>query len=393
MGNAARAGSRAWWLTVLLLGAALDLGSAPLRAQDAEEAARTRAKIEQLEKDIAKITRQQRERQQQKNALQAELRDSEVALGRLQQEQEANRSAIDENRAEIARLADEQNKLRAASQRQQAAVAEEVRQAWKSGGNDQLRLLLSEDDPQLLARMLAYYRYLLAARSALLDEYRDTLTALATVEDDLRGREAQLETQLASLNERQRELESTRSKRQTVLAQIESALSSDSAELAARQQDREELEVLLTKIDAALAQLIPEEDVEPFSAARGSMRWPVNGRITDSFGRPRNQGKMRWQGVRLKAEAGSTVAAIHHGRVVYADWLRGSGLLIVIDHGEGYMSLYAHNESLLREVGDWVNAGSPIATVGDSGGQSEPGLYFEIRKNGKPTDPKGWCRG
>lgn len=393
MGTAARAGFGAWWLIAMLLGSGLAVEPAVLRAQDAQEAARTRAKIEQLEKDIAKITRQQRERQQQKNALQSELRDTEVALGRLQQEQEANRSAIDENREEITRLLDEQNKLRAASERQQAAVAEEVRQAWKSGGNDQLRLLLSEDDPQLLARMLAYYRYLLAARSALLDEYRDTLTSLAKVEDDLRGREAQLETQLASLTERQRDLESTRSKRQAVLAQIESAISSDSAELAARQQDREELEVLLAEIDAALAQLIPVEDVEPFSAARGSMRWPVNGRITDSFGRPRNQGKMRWQGVRLKAEAGSTVAAIHHGRVVYADWLRGSGLLIVIDHGEGYMSLYAHNESLLREVGDWVNAGSPIATVGDSGGQSEPGLYFEIRKNGKPTDPKGWCRG
>jgi septal ring factor EnvC (AmiA/AmiB activator) len=377
----------------MLLGFGLAVEPAVLRAQDAQEAARTRAKIEQLEKDIAKITLQQRERQQQKNALQAELRDTEVALGRLQQEQEANRSAIDENREEITRLLDEQNKLRAASERQQAAVAEEVRQAWKSGGNDQLRLLLSEDDPQLLARMLAYYRYLLAARSALLDEYRGTLTSLAKVEDDLRSREAQLEAQLASLTERQRDLESTRSKRQAVLAQIESAISSDSAELAARQQDREELEVLLAEIDAALAQLIPVEDVEPFSAARGSMHWPVNGRITDSFGRPRNQGKMRWQGVRLKAEAGSTVAAIHHGRVVYADWLRGSGLLIVIDHGEGYMSLYAHNESLLREVGDWVNAGSPIATVGDSGGQSEPGLYFEIRKNGKPTDPKGWCRG
>ncbi len=362
-------------------------------AQDPAEAERTRARLEQLEKDIAQITRQQRERQEQKNTLQAELRKSEVALGQLMQEQQASRNAIAGNRAEISDLLEEQRKLQAAAQRQQAAVSEEIRNAWKSGGNDQLRLLLSEDDPQLLARMLAYYRYLLAARSELLDEYRDTLDSLITLEDTLRSRESQLQTQLAALAEQQRALESTRRKRQRVLGEIESAIKSDSAELAAREQDREQLEALLAEIDAALAQLIPVEDVEPFSAARGAMRWPVEGRITDSFGRPRNQGKMRWQGVRLKAEAGSVVTAIHHGRVVYADWLRGSGLLLVIDHGEGYMSLYAHNESLLREVGDWVSAGSPISTVGDSGGQSEPGLYFEIRKNGKPTDPKGWCRG
>ena len=123
------------------------------------------------------------------------------------------------------------------------------------------------------------------------------------------------------------------------------------------------------------------------------MAWPVEGRITERFGRPRNRGKMKWQGVRLKAEAGTPVSAIHHGRVVYADWLRGSGLLLVIDHGEGYMSLYAHNESLLRDVGEWVSTGAAIATVGDSGGQSEPGLYFEIRKDGKPTNPQAWCRG
>jgi septal ring factor EnvC (AmiA/AmiB activator) len=123
------------------------------------------------------------------------------------------------------------------------------------------------------------------------------------------------------------------------------------------------------------------------------MAWPVEGRITERFGRPRNSGKMKWQGVRLKAETGATVSAIHHGRVVYADWLRGSGLLLVIDHGEGYMSLYAHNESLLRDVGEWVSTGAAIATVGDSGGQSEAGLYFEIRKDGKPTNPQAWCSG
>ncbi|EED32157.1 membrane-bound metallopeptidase [gamma proteobacterium NOR5-3] len=363
------------------------------RAQSSSADAReTRERLAQLEKDIARIAAAQATREKQRSGLQADLRRSEVALGSLQEQQQITRSAIDSNRKEISRLTQEQGKLEEAAASQRDAVAKEIRDAYKSGGNDQLKLLLSEEDPQLLARMLAYYRYILAARTELLDAYRDTLGTLVETRQELATREAQLEEQRLALAARQRTLETQRSERKDLLKKIDSTLASEAAQLAAREQDREQLESLLAEIDAALAQLIPDDDVEPFSAAKGSMRWPVEGRITSRFGRPRNQGKMRWQGVRLKAEPGSTVAAIHHGRVVYADWLRGSGLLLVIDHGEGYLSLYAHNESLLREVGDWVTAGAPVSTVGDSGGQSEAGLYFEIRKDGKPTDPQGWCK-
>ncbi|WOJ92580.1 peptidoglycan DD-metalloendopeptidase family protein [Congregibacter variabilis] len=369
--------------------------TAPLsQAQNSSaDAKETRERLTQLEKDIARIAAAQATREKQRSGLQADLRRSEVALGRLQEQQQATRSAISSNQKEIARLGVKQGQLTDAADAQRDAVAQEIRNAYKGGGNDQLKLLLSEEDPQVLTRMLAYYRYILAARSELLDEYRITLSELVDLTQELKTREAQLEEQRIALAGRQRTLETQRSERRALLKKIDSTLKSEAAQLAARQQDREQLEILLGEIDAALAQLIPQDDVEPFSAAKGSMRWPVEGRITNRFGRPRNQGKMRWQGVRLKADSGSTVAAIHHGRVVYADWLRGSGLLLVIDHGEGYLSLYAHNESLLREVGDWVTAGAPVSTVGDSGGQSEAGLYFEIRKDGKPTDPQGWCRG
>lgn len=382
-------------LPSLLLLAVFALADTPaLQAQSrGTDAKETRERLAQLEKDIARIAAAQATREKQRSSLQADLRRSEVALGRLQEQQQATRSAISSNQREIAKLGVKQSQLTAAADAQRDAVAQEIRDAYKGGGNDQLKLLLSEEDPQVLARMLAYYRYILSARSELLDEYRNTLNALVDLKQELKTRETQLEEQRLALTAQQHTLESQRGERKTLLTKIDSTLKSEAAQLAAREQDREQLEILLGEIDAALAQLIPEDDVEPFSAAKGSMRWPVEGRITNRFGRPRNQGKMRWQGVRLKAESGSTVAAIHHGRVVYADWLRGSGLLLVIDHGEGYLSLYAHNESLLREVGDWVTAGAPVSTVGDSGGQSEAGLYFEIRKDGKPTDPQGWCRG
>ena len=379
--------------TLLVLLLALVLApDVPAQNTSSADARETRERLEQLEKDIARIAATQAKREKQRSSLQSKLRRSETALGRLKEQQQKTRSAITRNQSEIAKLGTEQGKLQRAASAQQDAVAAEIREAYKGGGNDQLKLLLTEEDPQVLARMLAYYRYILAARSELLDEYRDTLNSLVTLEADLQSRKMQLEKQQDSLASQQRDLEVEREGRAKLLAEIDASLKSDAAQLAAREQDREQLEELLAQIDVALAQLIPEDDVEPFSAAKGSMPWPVKGRITSRFGRPRNQGKMRWQGVRLKAESGITVTAIHHGRVVYADWLRGSGLLMVIDHGEGYLSLYAHNESLLREVGDWVGAGAAISTVGDSGGQSEAGLYFEIRKDGKPTDPQGWCR-
>lgn len=376
---------------LLLLGTVTAAPAVLAQTAASLDAQATRERLTQLEKDIAKIAAAQASREKQRSSLQASLRRSEVALGRLNEQQQSTRADIVSNQREISALNAKQSALKSAAAGQREAVAEELRTAYKSGGNDQLKLLLTEEDPQLIARMLAYYRYILAARSDLLEDFSNTLDSLISVQGQLAQREADLEDQRASLAMQQQQLEAQRKDRKDLLREINSSLENDAKQLAAREQDRLQLENLLTEIDAALAQLIPADDVEPFSAAKGSMRWPVEGRITHRFGRPRNLGKMRWQGVRLKAKTGSTVAAIHHGRVVYADWLRGSGLLLVIDHGEGYLSLYAHNESLLREVGDWVSAGAPVSTVGDSGGQSEAGLYFEIRKDGKPTDPQRWC--
>src|SRR5690606_28607021 len=129
-----------------------------------------------------------------------------------------------------------------------------------------------------------------------------------------------------------------------------------------------------------------------FREARGQLPWPVAGKPVNRFGSPRGNSSLRWQGINIVASEGTTVRAVHGGRVIFADWLRGSGLLLIVDHGGGFMSLYAHNQTLLRNVGDTVRAGEPIATVGSSGGQPQAALYFEIRREGVPTDPAQWCR-
>jgi septal ring factor EnvC (AmiA/AmiB activator) len=134
----------------------------------------------------------------------------------------------------------------------------------------------------------------------------------------------------------------------------------------------------------------PVDTDEPFASVKGKLAWPVQGRIAGAYGQPRGAGPVKWSGVLLEAAAGTQVRAVYHGRVAFADWLSGLGLLVIVDHGSGYMSLYGHNEALLKEAGDWVDPGEPIAQVGDTGGQARAGLYFEIRLNGEPIDPNPW---
>lgn len=378
-------------LIAMLSGASLAAFALSAQAPD-DDARAARAEIRRLEAEISRLTREQRAREARRGELQSELRATEQRLAESAKALAGTRGEISAAEAELAALGRRQKALRRAAYTQRAALRGEIRRAYESRGGHPLRLFLSQDGPRDLARTLAYYRYVLRARSELIEAYRATRAELAELAASLTAQRDTLNRRQRTLARRQAQLRNERRERRAVLARIEDELGSEAKVLDHRRRDREQLEVLLKQIEAALAQLGSDAAFEPFSEARGTLAWPVDGDLTRRFGRPRNRGKMRWQGVRLKAPAGTTVAAVYHGRVVYADWLRGAGLLLVIDHGEGYMSLYAHNESLLSEVGDWVSAGAPVATVGDSGGQSEAGLYFEIRKDGKPTDPQRWCR-
>ena len=203
---------------------------------------------------------------------------------------------------------------------------------------------------------------------------------------------AELEARSQTLEQQQVNLTAAQAKRTLAMTQLDQSIRSSSAQLKQKEQDRQQLEDLLQVIQEAIVDLEVPANYATFNSAKGNMAWPVQGEQSNQFGRSRNAGKMQWQGITIAAKEGTTVKAIHHGRVVYADWLRGSGLLLIIDHGDGYMSLYAHNESLLREVGEWVMAGSPISTVGNSGGMEQTAVYFEVRHNGKPTNPANWCK-
>jgi septal ring factor EnvC (AmiA/AmiB activator) len=377
-----------WPLLAILLVAGW---SATSTAQSDEE--KTRVQLQQLQRDIARINKEISGASARKNKLQQQLRQAEVQLGKLQRDMAANQKAMAGSKREVAALEKQRSELQQARNAQRARIAMELKTAWRMGQQGQLKVLLNQERPDTVARAMAYYRYFFEARNQLLQRYRETLTQLQALEQRITDTLAQLAKQQQTLEEQRSKLVKAQGNREQAVVSLSASINSKGKQLQQKEQDRKELERLLRAIEETVNNLQVPDNYQPFKSARGKMPWPVPGKSSNSFGRSRNEGKMRWQGITIPAREGTTVKAIHHGRVVYSDWLRGSGLLLIIDHGDGYMSLYAHNQSLLREVGEWVTAGTAISTVGNSGGQDQAALYFEIRHQGKPTNPAKWCKG
>ena len=379
-------------LAVALLGLGLAIAG-PVGGQSEQASEQeTRARLERLQRDIKEINAEISRDNKRKSKLQEQLRQAEVELGELQRDITANQRAVAASEAELDGLQAQREELEEARNAQQARIALELKTAWQMGQQGQVKVLLNQEDPHTVARAMAYYQYFFRARNELVGQYRETLEDLRVLEERIAGTLDQLAAQQAELEQQQAQLVTAQAAREATVASLSTSIESKAEKLKQLEQDRKELEKLLEAIARAVADLEVPEHYQPFKAARGKMPWPLAAKRVNNFGRARNEGKMRWQGVTIPAREGSKVNAIHHGRVVYADWLRGSGLLLIIDHGDGYMSLYAHNQSLLREVGEWVKAGTPISTVGNSGGQEQAALYFEIRHQGKPVNPASWCR-
>ena len=381
--------SRAWRRTL----AALLLAAASVCALAQSDEEKARGELQQLQRDIQKIQSDISSASSRKNKLQKQLRDAEVRLGKLQREMEQNRQAIAAGKTELSSLQQQRGQLQQSRDQQQARIATELKTAWQMGRQGQIKVLLNQESPHTVARTMGYYRYFFEARNGLLGQYRATLQQLQAVEQGIAATLAQLEEQRLTLKKQQLQLVTARETRSQAIASLATSISNKGQQLTQKKLDRKELESLLQAIEQTVVNLQVPENYQAFKTAKGKMPWPVSGKPSNRFGKSRNEGKMRWQGIHIPMQEGTTVRAIHHGRVVYSDWLRGSGLLLIIDHGDGYMSLYAHNQSLLREVGEWVSAGTPISTVGDSGGLDRSALYFEIRHQGKPTNPASWCRG
>jgi murein hydrolase activator len=272
-------------------------------------------------------------------------------------------------------------------------LAEQVRMAYKTGRHDFLKLFLNQEDPALIGRMMTYHDYYNQARTKRIAEVRMTLQNLQL----LRSRIDQETVELQQLRDQQldrlQQLDTYRESRSTIIASLQDYISGQDKQLQNLQRDELELSDLLNNLETQESVVQLYEELPPFDKMKGKLNWPVRGKLITHFGSEKKEGKLRWNGVRIAAAAGTAVQAISPGKVIFADWFRNLGLLIIIDHGSGYMSLYGHNESLAKKAGDFVNTGDQIANVGDTGGQTETALYFEIRQQGTPLNPDLWCRG
>ncbi|HIE55500.1 MAG TPA: peptidase M23, partial [Chromatiaceae bacterium] len=345
---------------------------------------------EKLRRAIEELRRQQEQTRAEKDGISIELEQLERQIGTLaaglrdlMRRQQALQQQHETLIAEKRERARELESIR----RQLAAL---VRGAYFAGREERLKLLLNQEDPALISRILAYHDYLARARVRKLEQVRRHLDEVERLSSDIQRQQYQLQQLAGEQLEKKRMLEARNRERKSVLARLQRQLRDQGERLQRMKEDEQRLARLIEQAQRALSVLqLPER--QKFAQRRGKLSWPLKGRLLVLFGADKI-GDLRWDGVIIKAPEGREVRAIHSGRVAYADWLRGYGLLIILDHGDGYMSLYGHNQGLFKETGDWVNAGEVIGLAGRSGGIREAGIYFGIRHKGEAVDPVRWCR-
>lgn len=349
-------------------------------------------KLQQLRQQIDALQQQIQHNRGEQSQLSGQLREAEEKIGRFARQMRVLNGRIDRQRQKLEMLREQELAQVQALTAQRELLARQLRAAYATGRQERIKLLLNQQDPGTLSRVLTYYDYLNKARAKRLDLIHQHLLELTETRNQLTAEEARLNELVERYAGEKQVLEQAQLARRSVLDALGAELSDQGGQLQRLKNDEQRLQTLLQGLNKALAD-IPDQapGKERFARLKGRLPWPAKGKLSVTYGTPK-AGQLRWDGVMISAPEGREVQAIHGGRVAFADWLRGFGLLLIIDHGDGYMSLYGHNQSLFKEAGDWVEQGEAIGLVGRSGGQTRSGVYFGIRRKGKPINPAQWCR-
>ena len=274
-------------------------------------------------------------------------------------------------------------------ERETGQLSEQVRAAYMSGSQERVKLLLNQRDPATLGRLLSYYEYFNEFRAGNIQVVNGHIAELATLRSQVAAEEARLAGLAKQRYEELTKLNRAQETRQSLLTRLQGRMATESKEIEQLAAQEKDLTRLIDELTSILSDY-PISSENPFSEHKGRLTWPVAGTLLHDFGQPRVSDRLKWNGVVLAAPRGREVRAVYHGRVVFSDWLAGLGLLVIVDHGEGYMTLYGYNETTMKNAGDWVAPGDVIATVGDSGGQTRSALYFELLKGTQPLNPRQW---
>ena len=378
----------AWYLLFFLC----LIASVPVFATEKPQVQQYQNKLDHVQQSINKVTKNLHGSRDQRSNTMTELKKLELK--------------ISENSRNINRLSNELKtlqkriqstdkalqKLNQALARQRKVLADQVRSAYVQGQQEQIKMLLNQQNPAEIGRIQVYFEYLNRAREQQITDFIKTIKHKQVLESELSHARHQRKLDLAEEASQKKELEAQRKQRNKLLARLDVEIRNQEKNLADLKASRNKIENLLMSLGQLLADIPANpNEKQDFNKLKGHLPWPVKGRILARYGTPKEEGHLKWRGVLIATKYGTPVKAISHGRVAFSDWLQGFGFITIIDHGDGYMSLYGHNETLLKQAGDWVNAGDVIATSGDSGGQPRPALYFEIRSHGKPVNPGNWC--
>ena len=380
-------------LMLPVLGAGAQAAAPPSNAQK-EELKQLRNRIDALQKTLAAS-------EETKNETSDALRESERAISETNR---TLRELAENQRAVNARLSDlrEQNRRTSGDlEAQRTRLARLLYQQYTGAQPDALKLLLNREDPNRIARELHYLTYLARARAELIGNLRSNLGRITNLTQETQQQSTELAAIHAAQQAQRKRLESDKAARKAVLVKVSRQIDKQRREISTLKRDETRLAKLVDQLSQMLARVKPpalrnerlpdgKADAGAFGQLKGRLYLPVRGELKNHFGGPREGSGVLWKGLFIASPAGQEVKAIAAGRVVFADWLRGFGNLLIIDHGDGYMSLYGNNESLYKQVGEAARSGETVAAVGNSGGNMDSGLYFEIRHQGKAFDPLGW---
>ncbi len=349
-------------------------------------------KLEKLQKSISKIQQHLKGSKRKRSHVLTELKklESEISKNAIVLKSLANDVQI--IRQQKTRLERDLKQLNKQLSRQQTALSEQMRSAYSMGNQQNLKMLLNQQNPAQAGRAQQYFNYFNRARTQQIDTFTETIKRKKQTESELKQTLITQNKLLQTQKQKKRKRQKQRSQRKNLLTELGNKIKNQENTLSSLENSRGRIENLLKSLGELLADIpTSPSEKQPFVTQKGKLPWPAKGIFLSKFGQSKNQGDLKWNGVLIKADFGTPIQVINHGRVAFSDWLQGFGFITIIDHGDGYMSLYGNSESLFKQTGDWVSAGDVIATAGDSGGQPQSGVYFEIRSRGKPVNPAKWC--
>lgn len=396
-------------------------------AAGANQAASKQSELDALKKRLQALEQDFRQKQATRKEAVDELRESERAISAAVRQLRELESERQRSQGELQSLKQQSDALAARIRDQQAHLAEALKGVYLRGQGDALKLFLNGGDPNQTARDMRYLAHLSRAQHQLIDTLRADLARLDALQRQVAQQSDALRQLQAAREAEQKKLQAERQSREQVLQKLSAEIRQQQRQIATLKRDEQNLTQLVERLNRVMAQQAAREAARaraaqqakqkaagaaaprapvgvntetpvpfrsdlPFSRLKGSLRLPVAGELVNRFGAPREDGGVSWRGLFIRAAQGTPVKAIAAGQVVFAEWLRGFGNLIIVDHGESYMSLYSNNESLYKQVGDRVQPGDTLAAVGNSGGQPDTGLYFEMRHQSRPINPLQWVK-